>query len=126
MNFRCAAVVNRSVSFQRRPTLDLIHQRFVTYPWVGQRFTVDQASHSEGLPRESLLGQSRVQILQEANAGFGEDVVTGGGPGSVTGGAVCSTIASGAHLVVVSLAVWLLLVVMLSRSRRVHSVGGRG
>lgn len=51
-----------------------------------QRFTVDQASHSEGLPRESLLGQSRVQILQEANAGFG--------------GAVCSTIASGAHLVV--------------------------
>lgn len=56
VNFRSAAVVNRSVSFQRCPTLDLIHQRFVTYPWVGQRFTVDEASHSEGLPRKSLLG----------------------------------------------------------------------
>lgn len=64
-----------------------------------QRFTVDQASHSECLPRQSLLGQSRVQVLQEANAGFGEDVVAGGGTSSV-GVAVCSTIATGAHLVV--------------------------
>lgn len=63
VDFRRAAVVRLFVSFQRCTTFDLIHQRFVTYPWIGQRFTVDQASHSEGLPRHSLLGQSRVQIL---------------------------------------------------------------
>lgn len=116
VNFRCAAVVNRSVSFQRCTTLDLIHQRFVTYPRVRQRFTVDQASHSEGLPRESLLGESRVQILQEADAGFGEHVVASAAAAtSVTGvvGVSGRTATTGAHLVIVSLTIGLRLLVML-------------
>lgn len=117
VNFRCAAVVNRSVSFQRCTTLDLIHQRFVTYPRVRQRFTVDQASHSEGLPRESLLGESRVQILQEADAGFSEHVVASAAASStsVTGvvGVSGRTATTGAHLVIVSLTIGLRLLVML-------------
>lgn len=117
VNFRCAAVVNRSVSFQRCTTLDLIHQRFVTYPRVRQCFTVDQASHSEGLPRESLLGESRVQILQEADAGFSEHVVASAAASStsVTGvvGVSGRTATTGAHLVIVSLTIGLRLLVML-------------
>lgn len=115
VNFRCAAVVNRSVSFQRCTTLDLIHQRFVTYPRVRQRFTVDQASHSEGLPRKSLLRESRVQILQEANAGFGEHIVSTApaATGATSEGVTGRTAATGAHLVIVSLTIWLRLLLLL-------------
>lgn len=132
VNFRCASVVNRSVSFQRCTTLDLIHQRFVTYPRVRQRFTIDQASHSEGLPRKSLLRESRVQILQEANACFGEHIVSAAcaATGVTSEGVAGRTAATGAHLMIVSLTIWLQLLVMMlllgCRRRRIHSVGGCG
>lgn len=115
VNFRRAAVVNRSVSFQRCTTLDLIHQTLVTYPRVRQRFTVDYASHSEGLSRKSLLRESRVQILQETNAGFCEHIMSAApAAASITGVDIAGrTATTGAHLVIVSLTIWLRLLVML-------------
>lgn len=55
VDFRRTSVVYRSVAFQRRATLDLIHQRFVTYPRVGLQNIGEQCYTTSQSRRGTLI-----------------------------------------------------------------------